>query len=295
MLSTLATSLADMLNQVFSTTTVPRPRPLPLIGLGLIGLHLALILQVTGNLDQVVLSLLFWAAIAAQVRQSRFDRRGRSPSAQLLGVVLMAAIGLAAGFFYGPGTATETAFVRLLPVFAFGGWSLLGRGWRGWCWWPVWALVVALSVPPRAVPLLLETGLGQPLRVATAAIAAFGLHYLGFDVVQQGSLIQLPTGTVNVEFACTGAALLGLLLQVSVLLAAMTHWQRLPALGGWSVAIAALLSVIRVAIMATVVGNDAVFEFWHGSGGGQVFTLLALAILSYVNLGRSQQSNDGSD
>ncbi|WOD41532.1 exosortase/archaeosortase family protein [Nodosilinea sp. E11] len=280
-----------MRNPFFPTATVSRLRILPLVGLGLVGLHLALIMAVTGNVDQVVLSLLFWGAIATQVQPQLSLGQRRSPSAQIWGAGLLALLGLVAGPLYG----TATAFVRLFPLFAFAGWSLLVRGWRGWCGWQVWALVVALSVPPRTLPLLLETVVGMPLRVTTAAIAAFGLHWLGFEVVQQGSFIQLPAGTVDVEFACTGAALLGLLMQISVLLAAITPGQRVGRLMGFSVAIAALLSVIRVAIMTVSVGDDAVFQFWHGSGGGQIFTLLALAILSYLGLGRSQQSNDGSD
>ncbi|WP_035992556.1 archaeosortase/exosortase family protein [Leptolyngbya sp. KIOST-1] len=258
-------------------------RPLWPMGLGLMGLHLALIVAVTGNLDQAVLSLLFWAAIAAQVRQQGVDRLGRSP--QWLGVVAIGLVGLVAWPLLGSDPAIARAVVRLFPILTWASWCLLGRRWQGQG--PVWALVLAMSVPPRALPLLLETVVDLPLRVTTAAIAAFGLHYLGFEVVQTDSLIQLPTGTVNVEFACTGAALLGLLLQVSVLLAAITHWQRLPALGGWSVAIAALLSVVRVAIMAAVVGDGAAFQFWHGPSGGQIFTLVALAVLSYRGLGRS--------
>jgi exosortase/archaeosortase len=175
----------------------------------------------------------------------------------------------------------ESAFVRLFPLFAFGGWSLMVRGWRQRPWWSIWALVAALSVPPRALPWLLETLADQPIRTITAALAAFGLHALGFDVVRQGSLIQLPTGTVDVEFACTGAALLGLLLQMSVLIAAMTNWRFVGKLFGGSVAIAALLSTVRVAIMAAVVGNEPVFQFWHGSNGGQLFTLIALGALAY--------------
>ncbi|MFQ4138580.1 archaeosortase/exosortase family protein [Nodosilinea sp. PGN35] len=269
----------------FSVSMLAGSRPLWLVGLGLMGLHLALIAAVTGNLDQGVLSLLFWAAIATQVRQQGGYHLGRSPSVQRLGVVAIGLIGLAAWPLLSSDPAIARAVVRLLPLGAWAGWCLLGRRWRGQG--PIWALVVAMSVPPRALPLLLETVLGGQICTTTAAIAAFGLHYLGFEVVQTGSLIQLPTGTVNVEFACTGAALLGLLLQVSILLAALTHWYLLPALGWWSAAIAALLSVVRVAIMAAVVGDETAFQFWHGPSGGQIFTLVALAVLSYRGLGRS--------
>nr|WP_035992537.1 archaeosortase/exosortase family protein [Leptolyngbya sp. KIOST-1] len=174
-------------------------RPLWPMGLGLMGLHLALIVAVTGNLDQAVLSLLFWAAIAAQVRQQGVDRLGRSP--QWLGVVAIGLVGLVAWPLLGSDPAIARAVVRLFPILTWASWCLLGRRWQGQG--PVWALVLAMSVPPRALPLLLETVVDLPLRVTTAAIAAFGLHYLGFEVVQTDSLIQLPTGTVNVEFACT--------------------------------------------------------------------------------------------
>ncbi|MEB3360446.1 MAG: exosortase/archaeosortase family protein [Synechococcales bacterium] len=254
--------------------------PLQLLGLGLVGLHFLLIARITGNLDQGVLSLLFWGAIISQTGRSLPlqpppDRYARGLGGIIIGLLLAKATHL---------QATETAFVRLFPLLAFSGWSLLVRGWHQASWGRIWALVVALSVPPRAVPSFLESTWGYPIRVITAACAAFGLHYIGFDVVQQGSLIQLPNGAVEVEFACTGAALLGLLLQISVLMAAMTEWQRLPGLVGRSVAIALFLSIIRVALMAAVVDQPATFQFWHGSDGGQIVTAIALVGL---NLGSS--------
>lgn len=269
-----------MLTRLLTTRATPIPRTLLLTGLWLVGLHLVLIIKVTGNLDQLVLSGLFWGVIVTQVRQHLPRRLPQSRSATGLGAMVICLMMLKTWHLYD----TETAFVRLFPLVAFAGWSLMVRGWRLVPWWQTWALVVTLSIPPRTLPLLLESVMGLQIRTATAAIAAFSLHYLGFDVIQQGSLIQLPVGTVDVEFACTGAALLGLLLQVSVLLAAITHWRQIRLLMGWSVAIATLLSIIRVSIMATVVGNPAVFQFWHGSYGGQMFTLIALASLGYGGL-----------
>ncbi len=273
-----------MTDQSFSLLRIPLSSRIALLGLGLVGWHIALIVGVTGNADQVVLSLLFWGAILDQGRQAGPLRWARSPLARILGLALLALLCLKSL----PITATESAFVRLFPLLAFAGWSLLVRQGQSGHGWKLWALVVALSVPPRTLPLVLETVLDRPLRIATAVAAAFGLHFLGFDVAQQGSFIQLPSGTVEVEFACTGAALLGLLLQVSVLLAVVTAWAKLGGMILWSVAIAALLSTVRVAIMAAVVGNEALFQFWHGSSGGQVFTLIALAILSYSTLGKDE-------
>ena len=274
-----------MTDQSFSLLRIPLSSRIALLGLGLVGLHIALIVGVTGNADQVVLSLLFWGAIVDQGRQAGPLRWTGSRLARILGLALLALLCLKSL----PITATESAFVRLFPLLAFAGWSLVVRQGQNGHGWKVWALVVALSVPPRTLPLVLETLLDRPLRVATAAAAAFGLHFLGFDVAQQGTFIQLPSGTVEVEFACTGAALLGLLLQVSVLLAVVTAWAKLGGMILGSVAIAALLSTVRVAIMAAVVGNEALFQFWHGSGGGQVFTLIALAILSYSTLGKDER------
>ncbi len=259
---------------------------LRMVGLGLVGLHLVLIIQMTGNPDQLVLSGLFWSAIALQVQQHWPDRLPRSRPTLLLGLALVGGL-IVKSWQLGDG---ETAFVRLFPLLAWAGWFALVQGWRWLPWGPSWALVLTLSVPPRALPLLLETILGEQIRTATAAIAAFGLHYVGFDVVRQTSLIQLPGGTVDVEFACTGAALLGLLLQISVLLTVVTGGptlgQSLGRLVGWSVAIAALLSAIRVAIMAVVVSDATAFQFWHGASGGQIFTLIALAGLGYLGLAR---------
>jgi exosortase/archaeosortase family protein len=253
-----------MLTRLLPPRKTPIPRTLLLTGLWLVGLHLLLVIKVTGHLDQWVLSALFWGVIIAQINQHLPRQLPRSRSATGLGTLIICLLMLKTWHLYD----TETAVVRLFPLVAFVGWSLMVRGWRLVPWWQVWALVITLSIPPRTLPLVLESTMGEASQVTTAAMAAFGLHYLGFEVVQQGSLIQLAGGTVDVEFACTGVALLALLLQVSVLIAAITHWRRFGKLAGWSLLIATLLSVIRVAIMAAVVSHDAMFQFWHGPNGG---------------------------
>lgn len=269
-----------MLTPLLPTRTRPIPRTLLLMGIWLVGLHLILIIKVTGSFDQLVLAGLFWGAIVNQVRGHLPRRLPQSRSATGIGAVIICLLMVKTWNLYG----TETAVVRLFPLLAFGGWSLMVRGWRLIPWWPTWVLVVTLSVPPRALPFLLEQIAGAEIQAATATVSAFGLHYLGFNVVQQGSFINLPNGAIEVEFGCTGAALLGLLLQVSVLIAATTRWRRLGKLLALSLVIATLLSIIRVAIMAAVVDDEAVFQFWHNSGGGQIFTLIALGLLAYLGL-----------
>lgn len=254
------------------------PRTLLGTGLGLAAIHLVLIGRTSASLEQAILSALFWLAIVAQVRSHLPRHLPQSRSATGLGALLVLLLLVKTWHLH----TTETLFVRLFPLLAFGGWALMVRGWRLLPWWRPWVLVLALATPPTALPTLLERTMGAPLRTATAAVAAFVLHYGGAEVLRQGDLIQLAQGAVVVEFACTGALLLGLLLQVAVLLAAHTQWRLLPMLVAVSLGLAAMLSVVRVALMAAVVHQPRAFDFWHGGGGSQIITLVALAALTTV-------------
>lgn len=248
-------------------------------GLGLVLLHLGLIGWVTGNGDQLVLSLVFWVAIATHLWQSP---RPPQPTRSMtrLGLALLGLLVALSGV----APQLGSPFVRLFPGLALLGWGLvvLGGGVRSHR--TALGLTLALMLPPNLLPWLLEPRWGEAIQATTAWVAAFLLHFLGFEVAQQSTLITLPDGAVQVEFRCTGVLLAGLLLQVVILIGLVNPPGRWLKRGGFAIALAFGLSCLRVAIMALCVDQVEWFRYWHGYAGNQIFTTAALVILGLVTL-----------
>jgi cyanoexosortase A len=172
----------------------------------------------------------------------------------------------------------ETELLQLLPLGLALGLGLLASGWRGLGqYWREGLLVLTLAIPAE----LLLTPIDRlfQIRQITAQIAAFLLYYLGFDaVVRNGITIDLPSGSVTVALYCTGIEAGILLLKLSVIFAvlfALPFSQKLLAPLA-AIGAALLISVVRVALLAVVVSNPPVFDYWHGSGGGQIFSTAAI-------------------
>jgi len=248
-----------------------------LLGLGFIVWHLLLIQRVTGNADQWVLSAMFWWAIAHQaMRLPMQEKVGRW--SHFLGWFLVG--GLAIASFQWP---INSAFVRVFPGVIAIAWVLIALGWPTRHLWRPALLILALMIPPRLLPLLVQPWMDD-ICTLTAQVAAFGLHLVGFSVVQQGPFIQTPQGVVEVRGGCTGIALAGMLLQLVVGMVAWFPGIPVRILLIESGAIAFLLSSLRVALMAAVVGQTNMFDYWHSNSGNQVFTLLAFLLFGLLIL-----------
>lgn len=240
------------------------------------GWHLGLIGLLIGSLDQVALSGLFWAAIGDQLRRFPPDCRPRRLS-RSLGWALLALL-LAHSVALKP---TDTAFIRLLPGGLALGWGLIVVGWRLAPLWREAILVLTLMVPPRLLPDVLQPWIGTGLQTLMAQIATFLLHSGGVAVVREGIWIAQPAGTVEVRYACTGMALVGLLLQLAVLGAIVNPQARLERLGAWAIAIALGLSTLRVVVMTLVVSDAVAFRYWHNGGGSELFSTVALVLFGW--------------
>ncbi len=112
------------------------------------------------------------------------------------------------------------------------------------------------------------------------------LRAIGQPVSVQDQFVSLPAGVVEVAPGCDGfqmsfvisvtAIVLGVLYQASAPATA-----RLIAIG---IALALTLNIFRIAVMvlAAVYWGKASFEFWHGTIGGQIFSVILFTIYYYV-------------
>lgn len=247
------------------------------IGLGLILLHLLLVWKLTEQTDQILLSGMFWLAIAQKLWRRRRQLQWKSDGITstigllLLGLTLIKSMSL----FW-----TEASFLRLLPILIAVSLGLLAAGWRLLQFWRELLLLLPLILPKGLLLYGLEAAIGLPIRTLTAQFSSFMLHYLGFTVIRQGTAIELPNGAVDVLFGCTSIPALILLLQLAILFVAFfpvapAHYSRVLAA---SVAIAFGVSSLRIALLAIVVADASSFSYWHGSQGSQIFSTIAIVL-----------------
>lgn len=267
--------------RLLSRTTLDHPQRLLLTGLSLIGWHLWLTWAVTHQTDQLVLNSLFWGAIASLLwqRRDRLPLQSNRP-AQFLGLTLLIMTLVQSATL----TSSDSWYVRLFPGFIALSWTLLASGLT---WKPYrreWILVLTLMVPQGMVSTWLEKHVGLQLQLAIAQFATFILHYGGVAVTRNHTEIILSQAAVDVQYGCTGVPVFIVLLQLSILLLTLSphahnQWSILPVC---AVLIAFIVSGIRVTIMAIVVNNTALFNYWHGSQGAQFFSILAILSLAWL-------------
>lgn len=247
-------------------------------GICLALLHLVLTWRLMHQSDQLMLNALFWLAILKLLTQrdcvTNRDRFSRFVGLLLLGFVLAKSFS---------SFQVEAWFVRLFPALVVLSLCLLISGFHLKHHWRTGLLLIPLMIPKGVVEKAIETAIGQPIQVLTAQFAAFGLHYIGFDSVQQNTTITLKQGAVDVLFRCTGIPLLILLLQLALfffVMFSLTRHQKIKILIV-AVLISFLLSCFRVALMAVVVQDRAVFDYWHGGNGSQIFSTSAIVLFGW--------------
>ncbi|MEM8828934.1 MAG: cyanoexosortase A [Cyanobacteria bacterium P01_G01_bin.19] len=117
-----------------------------------------------------------------------------------------------------------------------------------------------------------------------ARIARLMLWYVGFDVHQTSNLVILPEGSIQIAGPCSSFALLGLMWQFSLIICfyfSLTKNQKILLWLG-STVIAFGVNGVRLCLMALLVANkqEEAFHYWHGHAGAEIFTTIAILLLS---------------
>lgn len=250
------------------------------ITVSLTALHLLLIWRVSGDADQLIISVLFWGAILRLVWQKRDILNLESDiCSSFFGLLLIALV------FYKSTSLfwVESSLVKIIPLIAALGSCLLASGIKGLKqYWRELIIVLLLCLPAslftQIVDQLFQVG------TLTAKFAVFVLWYLGFAVSRQGATIILPIGSVFVAPACTGISTALLLLKLSVIfiLVFPTSWKQKILLAIAAILISFLVSGIRVAIIATAVANQEAFNYWHGGSGNQIFSTISILLFGLL-------------
>lgn len=246
------------------------------IAIGLSVLHLILTWRVSSDIDRLIVSALFWGAILCLLwrKQDNLDLESGIFSSffgfLLMVLVLVKSISL---FWF------ESSFLKLAPLLLAPGLGLLASGFKGLKqYWRELTLVLLLCLPESSLPQIIEEIF--KVTTLTAKFATFVLWYLGFEASRQGSNIVLPNGSVLVAPHCTGLGTSVLLLKLSIvfILVFPTNWSRKILLLITAIFTAFVAGGIRVALMAVVVSNQQVFDYWHGPQGNQIFSTISILL-----------------
>jgi exosortase len=172
--------------------------------------------------------------------------------------------------------------LSLCPLFLAG-----GRDWVKHFAFPVCFVLVAVGWPYR-----MERGMTQGLMSFVASMTVELLSWIGVPAFQHGNLIEVSSGVVGIDEACSGirsfqsnlmgALFLGELYRLS--------WLRRVALLGGGVVLAILFNIGRASILTwrMSVGGMAALEKWHDQAGLIIFAL-TFAWLWMLSLGLQQR------
>ena len=233
-------------------------------------------IETTNNL---LITALFWL-VALFLLWKKRDKIAVSPQplASMMGLLIL-------GWALFRGTSVfwfENLFVQLLPMIGFFAIALMSSGWKRLSlYFPSLFTLLTYSVLGSLIELFLKsTPGGFNFSQLTAQTSSFLLHYIGFNIINEGVHIYVNQESVKVLYFCTGGPLISLLFQLTLVLVLVNpiSWHLFWKLSLSIVGIGFFLGVIRVALLAVLVSNQAAFDFWHGNEGNQIFSLIAFLI-----------------
>jgi cyanoexosortase A len=175
----------------------------------------------------------------------------------------------------------EQRFLQFLPLIYFLGLALIISGWKLKLYTRSFLTLFLLSLVGTLKQSIQSFQIGSwNLSELTSQGSAFLLHYLGFNVTHENVYIHLNSGSVEVLYACTGGPIIALLFNLTLGLVLITpiSWRLLWKLLLGIFSLGFFLGVIRVALLAVVVSDEAAFDYWHGEQGNQIFSLIAFSI-----------------
>lgn len=248
--------------------------------IGLAALHLILNWKIYGDLDQIIISVLFWGATLCLVWRKQDNLNLESDLISsffgilLIGLVFYKSISL---FWF------DISWLKILPLLSVLGLGLVASGCKGLKqYWREMIIVLLLCLPTGLFTQIVDRLFH--ISTITTQFAVFLLWYVGFEVSRQATIIVLPNDYAQVAPACTGITTAFLLLKLSVIyiLIFSTNWRQRILLVIGAISIAFLTSSIRVALIVTVISNRPAFDYWHSSPGNQIFSTVAIFLFGFL-------------
>ena len=184
-----------------------------------------------------------------------------------------------------------------LAFLALGSSTLLIARWGGPPWVRHFLPALALFLFAVPWPSIIEVPLVDHLMTFVATVSTEGLHFLGFEAVRQGHTIQLPTGFVEVEEACSGVRSIQSTIMAGWLVGEL--WRFRPVGRGlllvWAAAVAVTFNLLRTFTLAWLSAQrgPAIMEQWHDTAGYLVFVVSFATVIGGAWLARPRSLRSG--
>lgn len=241
------------------------------IGISMIAIHLTLIGQID-NLDFWGTSAFLWGGAAFLLWEKQDQLHLESGIfASFFGATLLGLTLFKSSFLYG-----YDIFLRFFPFITLVSLGLLASGFKGLKqYWQQFVILSFIAIPPGLILKFI------PLELMTAKVSAIFLWYLGFPLELKGTLLTLPTGSVDVYDGCAGVNVIFQLLGLTFLFIFMfpeikpIHKVIAPIV---ATLVAFLVNAARVALLAVIVSDKEAFEYWHFGEGSLIFSMIAVLL-----------------
>ena len=245
----------------------------------LVSTHLTMSWKLNGNLDQIIVSLLFWVAVLFLLSDKHIDANLESdPISSLSGFLL-----IAWSLIRSISTHTrDDVLFEILPFVSAIGLSLLACGTKGFKLYRQELFLIFILCIPTA--LIIQSDKLISFTTLTANFSTILLWHLGFNVSHQGAIITTPTGAINVTPVCGGLSSIIVVLQLAILFVTTfpINWSKKVSVLAVAVGSAFMVNVVRVALLAILVSKPEKFNYWHYGDGCQIFTIISLLILGLL-------------
>lgn len=188
------------------------------------------------------------------------------------------------------------AFLRFAPLVSGLGVALLASGFALKQYWRELLVLAWMTIP--ATTLLSQIDIS----LVTAEFSGSLLWYSGFRVVQEGVMLHLPTGSIEVYPGCSGIQLIWQHLSLGFLFIilfpiGLIRSLLVPLAG---VLIAFTVNSMRVAFMAMLVAQEKrdAFDYWHFGTGSLIFSMISVTLfclLCYFLLEQADRTGENDE
>jgi cyanoexosortase A len=237
------------------------------------------------------MSALFFLAVGSMIWERRDKLNLESETVPtIVGLLIIGGLLFNSTNFVPPDTISP--FWRLYPFIAGVALSLIASGFRGLKqYWRELTIFFFIGGPSVIISSLMD------ISEITAKFSTFMLWYMGFDVVNEGVYVILPTGSVRVFGGCSGLESITYVLGLAVMCMLMfptktkAHKYIVPIVG---LIIGFVVNGFRVGLMAILVAysKPEAFDYWHEGDGSLIFGMIAVMIfgLFYMFLMKQEEN-----
>ena len=158
----------------------------------------------------------------------------------------------------------------------------------GWPWAKHFAFPVAFILVAVVWPYRIEKGLTQGLMQVVASLTVELLGWVDIPAVQRGNLIELATGTVGIDEACSGIRSFQSSVMAALVMGELyrlRYWPRF-ALVGLGITLGFCFNVVRTLLLSwqTNAHGLAALEKWHDPAGLTITVACFLCLWAVAGL-----------